>query len=216
MLATERFYPRRLSAPYCPSNCQPMSESASPSGSSSESVKPSKPSSNWSLRQKPFSFPASSRQIAKKRSWTRTSYFDVRQEKLVAQAPAAETDVLRGTVVYFTGVKSASQRKLEGLVWRNGGIVQKVWRRRQVTHVIADNLAASKVEKELNADPADRAAVVTPKWILNSLKKGSRLPTWDFRVVKGVPGVMDVANFFNRNTGKTRKGKADEMSGGAK
>lgn len=140
----------------------------------------------------------------------------MRQEKLLAQAPPAETDVLRGTVVYFTGVKSASQRKLEGLVWRNGGIVQKVWRRRQVTHVIADNLAASKVEKELNADPADRAVVVTPKWLLNSLKNGSRLPTWDFRVVKGVPGVKDVASFFSRNTGKTQNCKADKKCDGAK
>lgn len=202
-------------------NLQAMTASAPSSAASSESSKPSKSANNWSLRQKPFSFPPGSRRIAKnhknnRKSWTRTSYFDVRQQKLLAQAPAAETHVLRGVIVYFTGVKSASQRKLEALVWRNGGVVHKVWRRRSVTHVVADNLAASKIEKELNALPADRAVVVTPTWLLSSLKNGEKLPTWEFRVVKGLPGVKNVATFFNSSKGNVQKDKGDNNCPGAK
>lgn len=159
---------------------------------------PPNSSKGSSLRQKPFSFPARSRQIAKQKSWTRTSYFDARQQKLIAQAPRAETDILRGVVVYFTGVKSISQRKLEAVVWRNGGVVDKLWRRQQVTHIIADNLAASKVQKEIDASPADRSVVVSPKWILQSVERGERLPTWDFRVIKGIPGVKNIAGFFQK------------------
>lgn len=76
--------------------------------------------------------------------------------------------------------------------------MQKVWLRRRVTHVIADNLAASKIEKELKLHVKNAAVVVRPDWILESLKQGERLPTWEFRVVKSPPGVKDVASFFKK------------------
>lgn len=142
---------------------------------------------------------------AEKNNWTRTSYFEARQKKLTSQAPVAETSVLKGVTVYFTGLKTHSQRKMEALVWRNGGIVQKVWLRRRVTHVIADNLAASKVEKELQLDVKNAAVVVRPTWILESLKKGERLPTWDFRVVRSPPGVKDVASYFKKGQRRTKQ-----------
>lgn len=132
-------------------------------------------------------------------SWTRTSYFEHRQKKLAAQAPKAQTDILKGVKVYFTGVKSTSQRRLERLVWENGGEVLKVWYRKQVTHVIADCLAASKVEKELSLEVTKRgqAVVVKPKWLQNSLSEGKKLPTWKYQVVLHAD-VRDVATFFRR------------------
>lgn len=184
---------RRLSKSHTPFRPHPFSMAATPTPPSAPSASDRKSST---LRQAPFSFPASSRQIAKKKSWTRTNYFDVRQKKLISQAPRAETRILHGVVIYFTGVKSASQRKLEGVVWRNGGVVDKLWRRQQVTHVIADNLAASKIQKEIDASPADRSVVVSPKWLLKSVERGVLLPTWGFRVIKGIPGVKNVATFF--------------------
>lgn len=135
----------------------------------------------------------------RKENWTRTSYFEHRQKKLAAQAPKAQTDILKGVKVYFTGVKSTSQRRLERLVWENGGEVLKVWYRKQVTHVIADCLAASKVEKELSLEVIKRgqAVVVKPKWLQNSLSEGKKLPTWKYQVARHAD-VRDVATFFRR------------------
>ena len=62
--------------------------------------------------------------------------------------------------------------------------------------MIADNLAASKIQKEIDASPADRSVVVSPKWLLKSVERGVLLPTWGFRVIKGIPGVKNVATFF--------------------
>lgn len=149
--------------------------------------------------RKPFAFPKPTSAISKP-NWTRTSYFTFRQKKLQSQAPSAETAILSGVTVYFTGVSSHSQRKLEALVWRNGGVVQKVWLRKHVTHVIADNLAASKIEKELRLGVKSAAVVVRPVWIMECLREGKRLPTWDFRVVQGMPGVKDIASFFAKRS----------------
>lgn len=140
-----------------------------------------------------------------KPSLTRFSYFEARQNKIVAQAPKAETDVLKGVKIYFTGVKSTSQRSLERLVWQNGGEVLKVWYRKQVTHVIADCLAASKAEKELSENVSKRgqAIVVRPTWLQHSLREGKKLPTWKYQLVRR-PDVHNVAKFF-------RKGKDDAI-----
>jgi len=155
--------------------------------------------------KKPFSFPIHKKDRQAK-SWTRTSYFEERQKKLESQAPKAATNILQGTSIYFTSVKSASQRTLEGIVWKNGGSVQKVWLRKRVTHVVADNLAASKVEHELSGDPARKSAgvVVKPSWVVDSVRAGAMLPTWEYRVVRGPPDVADIGRFFR--PGKKRKG----------
>ncbi|CAN8064432.1 unnamed protein product [Agarophyton chilense] len=156
-------------------------------------------------------FKVSAAKEPKKGDWDgMSSYFAERERKLSAQAPAAVTDILKGVKVYFTGVKSTSQRRLERLVWENGGEVLKVWHRKRVTHVIADCLAASKIEKELSLSVSQRgpAVVVKPKWLEDSLRERKKIATWKYQIVRH-RDVRDVANFFQRNKSikKIRKKK---------
>lgn len=152
------------------------------------------------VKLKHFQLPGGDRDKPTSREWTMSNYFDIRQEKLAKQAPKAESHILDGVKIYFTGVKSTSQRKLEAMVWKNGGTVLKVWQRKKVTHVISDCLAASKMEKELTADASIRckAVILRPTWIFESLKEGRMLPTWKFRVVRGPPDVKNIASFFRK------------------
>ncbi|KAI0567105.1 BRCT domain containing protein [Gracilaria domingensis] len=144
----------------------------------------------------------------KELGWNRTSYFSEKQKKLTAQAPAAVTHILNGVKVYFTGVKSTSQRRLERLVWENGGEVLKVWYRKQVTHVVADCLAASKIEKELSLSVSQRgqAVIVKPKWLEDSLRERKKLAPWEYQVVRH-GDIRDVGGFFrtNKTIKKARK-----------
>lgn len=64
-----------------------------------------------------------------------------------------------------------------------------------MTHVVSDNLAAGKVEKEMRG--IKRAAeIVSPLWIAECLRRGRKLPAGEFRIVRGPPDVVDVAKFF--------------------
>ncbi len=128
----------------------------------------------------------------------RDSYFRIREEKLTAQAPAAKSAVLRGCTFYFTGLKSRSQMALSRRVWRHGGVVLTMWRRRTVTHVVCDNLAASKIQQEISqrgSASAWRGVVVRPEWVEDSLKKGKMLPTREYRVIQD-NSIKDVRSFF--------------------
>lgn len=67
----------------------------------------------------------------------------------------------------------------------NGGTVSYGWARRSVTHVVADRLAASKIEKELHmrGSNAWRGAIVKPEWLLSSVEEGRKLPVSDYEVI---------------------------------
>ena len=144
------------------------------------------------------------------KSWTRTSYFEIRETKLREQAPVSQSDLLSGKHFYFTGVKTGGQRHLEGLVWRYGGVVHRVWYRRKITHVIADNLASSKLEKEIQTGSKWAGVIVKPSWLVESINKRKLMPTWEYRLVKGPADVADVAKFFCKGkagVGCKQKGK---------
>lgn len=128
----------------------------------------------------------------------RDSYFRIREEKLAAQAPSAKSSILRGCTFYFTGLKSRSQMTLSRRVWRHGGFVLTMWRRRAVTHVVCDNLAGGKIEKEISqrgSPSAWRGVVVRPEWVEDSLKKGKMLPTREYRVIQE-DTTKDIRSFF--------------------
>lgn len=128
----------------------------------------------------------------------RDSYFRIREDKLASQAPKAKSDILRGCTFYFTGLKSRSQMTLSRRVWRHGGTVLTMWERRSVTHVVCDNLAAGKLQKEIlqrGSASAWKGVVVRPEWVENSLRKGRKLPIDEYRVVQD-KSIKDIRSFF--------------------
>lgn len=142
-----------------------------------------------------------------KENWGRSGYFAERARKLAEQAPKSRTLLLEGLTFYFTGVKSHSQMHLSRKVWENGGSVLPMWQRRKVTHVVADNLAASKVHKELKqfgAHAAWKGVVVKPNWITDCLRRRKRLPVHDYRVVEDKT-ITDIRSYFGKRTKSTSK-----------
>lgn len=135
-----------------------------------------------------------------KRHWTRTDYFRARQKKLCEQAPGALTQLFQSKHIYFNSVRSHSQRALESLVWRNGGTVHKNYLRTVITHVIADNLCASKMEKEMRSatqsQGRSQSVIVKPEWLLQSVKQQKVLPTWKFQIVRNPSDTKTLDTFF--------------------
>lgn len=135
-----------------------------------------------------------------KRHWTRTDYFRARQRKLCEQAPSARTCLLQEKHIYFNSVRSHSQRALESLVWEHGGTVHKNYLRTIITHVIADNLCASKMEKEMSsatqAQRRSQSVIVKPEWLLQSVKQRKVLPTWRFQIVRNPSDTKTIDSFF--------------------
>lgn len=148
-----------------------------------------------------------SKKSIKKPNWNRTSYFKVRHKKLTEQAPSSKTKLFEGLHLYFTGVKSYSQRRLETLVWQNGGTVHRDCLRSIITHIVADNLSGSKIEKELSLNLKNHRPIniLSPKWILQSVDVQRLLPTWKFQVVKGPCKVKPIDRYFRTNKPKTDK-----------
>lgn len=163
--------------------------------------------------KKPFQFPCTPKVIAKQQrqatNWTVSSYFEARHKKLVAQAPCPVTTLFHRIHIYCTSVRSHSQRALESIVWRNGGTVHKNFLRTVVTHVIADNLCASKIDKELSltssTNNTQQVIVVRPQWILQSLQRKKLLPTWDFQLVKAPPNIKTLDHFFQSQSKNLNK-----------
>lgn len=150
----------------------------------------------------------------KKKHWTRTNYFEARQKKLVSQAPTAVSFLLKRMHVYFTGVRSHSQRRLESLVWHHGGTVHKIWMRTIVTHIVADNLCASKIEKELSLSSSKRwpGVIVRPEWLLQSVKLKKLLPTWEFQIIKTPPNVKNLETYFRNKKVTCQKQTSSHIS----
>lgn len=124
-------------------------------------------------------------------------YWSRRIAKVRSQAPKAESHILDGVCVYFTGIKRGAQYELGRQVWRHGGQVLPMPARRKVTHVIAENLAASKIEKELRAKERDRLLIVTPQWIKDSIRQNKKLPTFDYLLVKNTQ-TRGMDRYFNK------------------
>lgn len=135
----------------------------------------------------------------------RDSYFRIREDKLASQAPKAKSAILHGCTFYFTGLKSRSQMALSRRVWRHGATVLSMWERRSVTHVVCDNLAAGKIQKEISqrgSATAWKGVVVRPEWVENSLRKGKMLPTDEYRVVRD-ESIKDIRTFFTAKKSKS-------------
>lgn len=157
--------------------------------------------------------PTRSNGFAKPRpsSWgSRGGYLASRAAKQRAQAPKARSMIFKGVNAYFTGVFTHSQFKLTRLIYENGGTVAPMWSRRSVTHVVCDQLATSKVNKELSLDSVGRAKsvrswIVKPQWVVDCVEGGRRLPEADYSVIRDRQ-MADMRTLL-KNTGKTRSAK---------
>lgn len=161
-----------------------------------QAILPLKVQSTISFAAQKFSESTAPIKQIQKPHWTRTNYFEARQKKLVAQAPRPVTSLLTRLHIYFTGVRSHSQRRLETIVWRNGGTVHKNCLRTIITHIIADNLCASKIEKEISPKSRWSGVIVRPQWLLSSVQTQKLLPTWEFQLIKNPSNVKKIDTFF--------------------
>lgn len=133
-------------------------------------------------------------------SWeSHEGYWSRRVAKVRSQAPKRESSTLEGVRVYFTGLKRESQYELGRRVWRHGGEVLPLLSRRRVTHVISEQLAASKIEKELGAKERDRVPIVRPQWLLHSIEQGKKLPLFQYLLVKD-KRTNGIDKYFSRAT----------------
>lgn len=74
-----------------------------------------------------------------------------------------------------------------------------------MTHVVCDNLAAGKIQKEISqrgSATAWKGVVVRPEWVENSLRKGKMLPTDEYRVVRD-ESIKDIRTFFTAKKSKS-------------
>mmetsp|Transcript_27419 Transcript_27419/g.35944 ORF Transcript_27419/g.35944 Transcript_27419/m.35944 type:complete len:194 (-) Transcript_27419:144-725(-) len=109
------------------------------------------------------------------------SYWDLRNEKLKSQSLESKTDIFKGKVLFFNGrTGEISAFHLMNMVQRNGGRVSSHFSPTFVTHIIAENLSASKIQKMLKSKC--RTKIVKPDWITESLAAQRLLPDSEFQL----------------------------------
>ena len=140
---------------------------------------------------KPFSAPES---LERKLSWSKNKtedqemeknweglgdYMRVKRFKLKHQfRNMGETvsSILQGVSVYINGYTDPPDADLKALVRAHGGNYEYMYSASKVTHIIANNMADTKIKKFPNA------LVVTPKWIVDSVEAGAQLPTEPYKL----------------------------------
>lgn len=142
-------------------------------------------------------YAARSRKIRKQAPKARTQILNgvtIYFTGVISQSQHRKTALqLRPRTGYFVSLGRAdfffhrvlTSTELTRMVHENGGIVSYGWARRSVTHVVADRLAASKIEKELQARGSNawRGSIVKPEWLLSSIERGRKLPVSEYEVI---------------------------------
>lgn len=117
-------------------------------------------------------------------------------------------DVFQNVVVWVDGRTNPGRLEIRNIVMRNGGQFETYWTS-QVTHVVADTLAAATAKRArtlLAASPSSglkkgnaNLKMVTAQWVSQSLKMKKRLPEWQFPI-PGVqlPGQKSVAALLRK------------------
>ena len=119
---------------------------------------------------------------------TRDSYFREKQIKLDAQFDASrktESNIFAGVVAAvdgFTGDLTALE--IKQIMSRHGGTYAQYVFSPGITHIIASNLPTAKVRKELSVKRRTPLAIVTPQWIIDSLKAKRQLPWGDYTLAQ--------------------------------
>ncbi|KAI9026196.1 hypothetical protein DFJ74DRAFT_755613 [Hyaloraphidium curvatum] len=109
-------------------------------------------------------------------------YFEQKKVKLMQQneerRSAAASSMLKDVVVYIDGWVEPPAHELKRIILENGGYVNQYPKKTTITHVIAQNLTQRKFDQWGNLK------VVTPQWIMDSLKEGKLLPWTRYRLVQ--------------------------------
>ena len=86
------------------------------------------------------------------------------------------SSILQGVSVYINGYTDPPDAELKALLRAHGGNYEYMYSASKVTHIIANNMADTKIKKMPNA------LVVTPKWIVDSVAAGAQLPTEPYKL----------------------------------
>lgn len=120
-------------------------------------------------------------------------YFDQKKQKLFEQnekfRSSASSTVLKDLVVYIDGLTCPPAHELKKIILANGGYVDQYPRKTTITHIIASNLTIRKFEQWANMK------VVTPEFILDSIKAGKVLPWTRYRLVLNSASQPRISNF---------------------
>eukprot|EP00743_Colponemidia_sp_Colp-15_P008276 GILK01008983.1.p1 GENE.GILK01008983.1~~GILK01008983.1.p1 ORF type:complete len:198 (+),score=20.74 GILK01008983.1:37-630(+) len=94
--------------------------------------------------------------------------------------------IFDGLSIYFNGrTGKYSSYHLSKMVQLHGGRVNPCLSKRGVSHVVCTNLSASKSEKVLkHVGTRWEQFIITPDWIVDSIKSKRRLPEHDYLVLK--------------------------------
>lgn len=93
-----------------------------------------------------------------------------------SRAAHVESPVLRGVVLWVDGYTSPSRLRLRDLAGRHGGALETYFDADVVTHVVAETLAAATRIRLQKCVSAARVRVVTPAWVVDSVRHARRLP----------------------------------------
>lgn len=175
--------------------------------SQSPSLSPTKTSQSPSKPSQSPSKPAEAATTAKRKhaelGWDNgegfAGYMRAKTRKLRAQFGREYGGVrggaLSGVVAWVDGYTTPTRLQLRDVLGRHGGALETYFTDR-VTHVVAETLAAA-TRKRMKGMTKRTFKVVTPAWVVQSVREGRRLDEADFQVKgMGEPGQRSVANMF--------------------
>eukprot|EP00736_Rhodelphis_marinus_P005096 Rmarinus@m.12025 len=112
-------------------------------------------------------------------------YFEERDRKLRDQRPEATSQILQGVCVWFNGrTTGGTVWDLARIVQANGGKTSSMPRRRKITHIVADNVCASKAEQIKREAGAGMIPVVHSSWLHACVEARRKVPVHDFLIVR--------------------------------
>lgn len=112
------------------------------------------------------------------------AYMATKRAKLVIQKRREdlESSLFQNLVVFIDGhTAEEPPDRLQELVCSHGGLVENTFTT-SVTHIVCDNLAGSKMRKLLGGGGRKRK-VVSPRWILDSIRRGKLVEANDYSLL---------------------------------
>ena len=111
-----------------------------------------------------------------------SNYWQEKERKLREQrAPASGSGIFKNVTCWINGFcDGLSPDEIIAVVRQNGGRVEHTYRASTVTHIVASSLASSKLQK-LQEGKKGICHVVSPMWLVESVKIQKLLPVCDFQ-----------------------------------
>ncbi|KAK9446432.1 uncharacterized protein V1518DRAFT_184556 [Limtongia smithiae] len=105
------------------------------------------------------------------------------EESLSEEVLSTTSEIFKGCLIHINGYTRPSISELHRLIVLNGGVfLQYLDGKTAATHIISTGLTPRKMVEFA------RYRVVTPDWIVESIKKGILLPWHEFRLIKPQQG----------------------------